>query len=85
MEMMLQMQREQRQWMEMQQENQIWMELQEKHRDDTASDWKNLKLPRPTLQKLTADDDIENYLHVSVLQCSRIGRKTRGRLSWLDC
>ena len=63
MEMMLQMQREQRQWIEMQQEKQQrWMELQEK-RHVATTDHK-MKLPRPTLQKLTADDDIESYLHM---------------------
>ena len=62
MEMMLQMQREQRQWIEMQQgKQQRWMELQEK-RHVATTDHK-MKLPRPTLQKLTADNDIESYLH----------------------
>ena len=48
---------------EMQQEKQQrWMELQEK-RHVATTDHK-MKLPRPTLQKLTADDNIASYLHM---------------------
>ena len=65
MKMMLEMQREQRQWMEMQQEKQQkWMEMQEKRHDETRTSDSKPKLPRPTLQKLTADDDIESYLQM---------------------
>ena len=65
MKMMLEMQREQRQWMEMQQEKQQkWMEMQEKRRDETRTIDSKPKFLRPTLQKLTADDDIESYLQM---------------------
>ena len=65
LKMMLEMQREQRQWMEMQQEKQQkWMEMEEKRRDVARAVDSKPKLPRPTLQKLTADDDIESYLQM---------------------
>ena len=64
MMMMLEIQREQRQWMEMQQEKQKWMEMQERRGDETRTTDSTPKLLRPTLQKLTADDDIESYLQM---------------------
>ena len=40
------------------------MEMQEKQRDDARAIDSKPRLPRPMLQKLTADDDIESYLQM---------------------
>lgn len=77
MRMMLEMQREQRQWMKTQQEKQQkWMEMmQEKRREDTCAVDSKPKLPRPMLQKLTADDDIVICRCSNGLPHSRIGQR----------
>ena len=63
MMMILEIQQEQHQWMEMKQKGQQkWVEMQEKWCDEERTVNGKPKLLRPTLQKLTANDDIESSL-----------------------